>query len=172
MTKLRFYLPTVQTALAVLLMFLNWRRAPLFTGLSLDSQISYAINCPAALISLTVARVWTMSTAAWVVVIYPFYFALVALLWYAVAVEVRGTHGSLLMTKLVRQKGFRQTADAVLVGLGLLLMLLGFLNLVFSHRWQREIAMEIGASLWGLAIASYYARDFYICNRPQHRQPD
>ena len=169
--RIKFGLPAFQTAFAVLLMWLNWRTTPFRTGVSLESQISYGINMPAASLSLIVASHSTMSVAEWLVIIHLFYFALVALLWYAVAIEISGRHrGSLLMAKLTRRRGFRITADVVLVGVGLLLLQGAFMNLVFPHGGDQRIPMATGALLWGGALAWLYSRDFWFTVCAQRQQ--
>jgi hypothetical protein len=132
---------------------------------SLESQISYTINAPAALISSTLARFlsmkWPTSYAAWFFFTYVFYFVLVAALWYVVSLEASGTEGSSL-TRLVVRKAYRKFADALLVALGLLLVFMGVLNLGFIHEALRtEMASSIGFLLWGLLITSFYGRDLY-----------
>lgn len=165
MRKLRFYLPLVQTAMAVLLMFLNWRKHPWTTGSTLECNISYCMNAPIAFIGPLLARirVVAVNNAAWFTVSYLLYLALVALLWYAVALEMSGSGGSTIMSLLARRQTVRRIADAVLVVIGLFF---GFLMLglaVYMHRISyKELPIPVGFLLWGFVIAWFYGRDFWI----------
>jgi len=164
MTKaIRVYLPVAQTALAVLLMYFNWRRMPRSAGASLESQISFGINLPAVLLSSNLAKIWSANYAPWFFFTYIVYFVLVAVLWYAVAIEASGTGGSTLMGWLVPRGVFRGIADLLLVLLGLALLYGGSTDLVFGHLRGPELPIPIGLLLWGVSIASFYASDLYRC---------
>lgn len=160
---IKFYLPTVQTTFAALLMFLSWRKKPWTTGGTLESRISYAINAPASFLSFPLARLvsdkWPLNNAAWFFFNYIFYFALVAALWYAVAIEIGGTAGSSLLSQLVPVKALRRISAAALIGFGLLLLFVSFMNLTFPQG-GREFTV-IGVLLWGIAIAVFYTWDLF-----------
>jgi hypothetical protein len=168
MRKLRFYLPLAQTALAMFLMFLSWRKQPWTTGSTLECDISYGMNAPVAFISSFLAKIGFVAAnrAAWFSVSYLLYFALVALLWYAASLEARGSGGSTIMATFIRRIVIRRIAGAVLVACGLFGASLGVGSVLSTHQsLYKELPIMVGVFLWGLLIAWFYGRDFWITFR-------
>ena len=174
MTKPKFYLPLVQTALAALLMLLSWRKQPWSTGSTLECAISYGINAPVAFIGPLLAkiRLVAINRVPWFIASYLLYLTLVAILWYVVALEMSGTGGSTLMARLASRKAVRRTADLFLVAFGLAFVSIGSVGLGHWHEAQfKDLPIVIGVLTWGVVIAMFYGWDFWMSIRPPHHTP-
>ncbi len=156
-------------------MFLSWQKRPWSTGATLECDISYGINAPISFVGPVLARIPAVATsrAGWFIVSFGFYFVLVFLLWHAVALKVGEPGKSSLLTLLIRHKAIRRVIDALLVVFGLFLTFLSAMN--FSHAfmneaWHKEIPIVVGGLLWGLVIASFYAKNLYLETRAIFRR--
>lgn len=164
---IKFYLPLGQAALVVLLMLLNSMRDAWGAWSAIERQVSYGINAPAAFISFFLAKLQLdisplVNEIQYLFFTYAFYFMLVVMLWYAVALEVSGGSNGSSLTSLTR---FRETADLMLVALGLFLIFLGVMNFDLRSARRSEMPSSIGCLVWGVVVTSFYVRDLYICTK-------
>lgn len=159
-SKLRFVLPVVQMVLAIGLTMHNFGRPSSFENPAWtkpDRQLCDALNAPAALVryGLTlVANGLPNRDPNHMLIETTIYFALVGLLWYAVAIEISGRGQSVLTAR----SGMRKSADIFGIFFGVVLGAVTAISDFGGSAMYIKLAV-IAWFAWAAVIVGFYGHD-------------